>query len=395
MKTGIDDQRRDCMKSFEKELSNVNSELEQKNSYIAGILDATVNIIILRDRDKKLLYINKKFYKYFPDYKSIDEFDREHDSISELFDTDDDAYIDSVYFHQNFDYIATNEIEHKVKITDRGKTVYFKLTITKSQLESSRDYYVIILANITKLELERKKNIQQERILQQQAKMASMGEMIGNIAHQWRQPLNALSSLSVLLGIKHRSRGISDADMLQFKVKSNYIIQNMSKTIDDFKNFFSPNKAKEKFCIWGAINETAVFVENSYLEYHIELINRAHKNIEIVGYKSELEQVFLNILNNSKDAFLEQGSKIIHPKVTIDVIQQENTIQIEIVDNAGGINPKIIDRIFEPYFSTKFESNGTGIGLYMSKMIIEESMGGRLVVENRDDGVVVIIELSL
>ena len=206
------------MGTFEKELSTVNRELRKK-SYLAGILDATVNIIVLRDRDRKLLYINKQFSRYFPDYKDIDEFDREHDSISELFDSDDDEYIDSEYYHKNFDYISTNEIEHKVKITYKDKTHYFKLTITKSRLKSSKDYFVIILADITKLELERKKNIQQERILQQQAKMASMGEMIGNIAHQWRQPLNALSSLTVLLGIRHRTRGISDSDMLRFKVK--------------------------------------------------------------------------------------------------------------------------------------------------------------------------------
>jgi signal transduction histidine kinase len=382
------------MGTFEKELSTVNRELRKK-SYLAGILDATVNIIVLRDRDRKLLYINKQFSRYFPDYKDIDEFDREHDSISELFDSDDDEYIDSEYYHKNFDYISTNEIEHKVKITYKDKTHYFKLTITKSRLKSSKDYFVIILADITKLELERKKNIQQERILQQQAKMASMGEMIGNIAHQWRQPLNALSSLTVLLGIRHRTRGISDSDMLRFKVKSNYIIQNMSKTIDDFKNFFSPNKEKERFCIRDAINETAVFIKSSYLEYNIELINRVNKNIEIVGYKNELEQVFLNILNNSKDAIIENRTVIKNPTVTIDVIEFENIIHIEIADNARGIDPKIIDRVFEPYFSTKFESEGTGIGLYMSKMIIEGSMGGRLLLKNRDNGVVVIIELFL
>jgi len=382
------------MKSFEKEVFDVNRELEKKNSYIAGILDATVNIIILRDRNRKLLYINKQFSKYFPNYKSIDEFDREHDSISELFDTDDDAYIDAKYYHENFDYIASTEIEHKVKITCRDNhTVFFKLTVTRSQLESSKDYYVIILADITKLELERRKNIQQERIFQQQAKMASMGEMIGNIAHQWRQPLNALSSLTVLLGIKHRTKGISDDDILHFKVKSNYIIQNMSKTIDDFKNFFSPNKSKERFMIRDTIDEIKIFIENSYLEYQIELVNRIDKNIEIVGYKNELEQVFLNILNNSKDAFQGLNGKVKDPRVTIDVFEFEDMIRIEILDNAGGVDPKIIDRVFEPYFSTKFESNGTGIGLYMSKMIIEESMCGRLVLENRDRGVVVIIQL--
>jgi signal transduction histidine kinase len=381
------------MKPFEKALSSLNSELDKKNPYIAGILDATLNIIILRDKNKKLLYINRQFTNYFPDYKNVKDFDNEHDSISELFDSGSDEYISEKYYRENFDYISTNQIEHKVRITCNDKTVFFKLTITKSKFESIKDYFVIILADITKLELERKKNIQQERLLQQQAKMASMGEMIGNIAHQWRQPLNALSSLNVLLGLKYRMRGLSDDDMLQFKSKSNLIIQNMSKTIDDFKDFFSPNKDKERFCIRDAINETIIFIDNSYMEYHIELINRVNKNIEIIGYKNELEQVFLNILNNAKDAIKENRNNILKPRVIIDVIELEDIIKIEIADNGGGIKQDIIDRVFEPYFSTKFESNGTGIGLYMSKMIIEESMGGILSLDNRDDGVVVIIEL--
>lgn len=382
------------MKSFDKELSNLNHELKEKNFYLAGILDATVNIVILRDKDKKLLYINKQFSNYFPDYKSLEDFDREHDSISELFDSDDESYIDEEYYSKNFDYIATNDIEYKTKISYKNnQTLYFKLTITKSQLESSKGFFVIILADITKLELEKQKNIEQERMLQQQAKMASLGEMIGNIAHQWRQPLNALSSLIVLHGMKHRTKGLTESDMLQLKVKSNYIIQNMSKTIDDFKNFFSPKKEKERFCIRDAITETTVFVESSYLEYNIELVNRVDKNIEIVCYKNELEQVFLNIFNNSKDAIKGNIEDIVNPVVSIDVVETKNMLKIEIADNGGGIDPKIIDRVFEPYFSTKFESNGTGIGLYMSKMIVEGSMGGRLLLENRDDGVVAIIEL--
>ena len=167
----------------------------------------------------------------------------------------------------------------------------------------------------------------------------------------------------------------------------------MSKTIDDFKDFFSPNKDKERFCIRDAINQTIIFIDNSYMEYHIKLINRANKNIEIVGYKNELEQVFLNILNNSKDAIKEHRLEIEKPTVIIDVIELNDTITIEIADNGGGIKQEIIDRVFEPYFSTKFESNGTGIGLYMSKMIIEESMGGLLSLKNRDNGVVAIIKL--
>ena len=233
---------------------------------------------------------------------------------------------------------------------------------------------------------------EKHEILKQQAKMAAMGEMIGNIAHQWRQPLNALSALNVGLGFKHKTGNLTDVEMEKFKEKSNDIIQNMSATIDDFTNFFQPNKVKEVFKVNNVIEGAIRFISDSYTEHKIKILHCTNSDIEINSYKNELIQVLLNIFNNSKDAVIER--KIENPLLIITTVQSENEVTISIQDNAGGVSIDVLDRIFEPYFTTKFKSQGTGIGLYMSKMIIEKSMRGSLYSENREEGLLTVITIK-
>ena len=237
------------------------------------------------------------------------------------------------------------------------------------------------------------KNKKNQELLFQQSKMASMGEMIGNIAHQWRQPLNALSALNVRLSMKYNADKLTKEDVLAFKEKSNHLIQKMSDTINDFRNFFYPNKSVEKFRVDRAIDDAINFIKGSYRINNIKIINYTSSKLEIKNHKNELIQVLLNIFNNSKDAIKEFNSK--NGVVIIDVIILEDSLNITIQDNGGGIDQQIIDRVFEPYFTTKFKDDGTGIGLYMSKMIVEESMCGRLKLENKDSGVLTTIKLPI
>jgi C4-dicarboxylate-specific signal transduction histidine kinase len=233
---------------------------------------------------------------------------------------------------------------------------------------------------------------EEREILKQQAKMAAMGEMIGNIAHQWRQPLNALSALNVGLSFKHKTGNLTKEEMEIFKERSNNIIQNMSATIDDFTNFFQPNKIKKIFKVNDAIEGAIRFISDSYTEHKIKILHCTNSDIQINSYKNELMQVLLNIFNNSKDAMIER--KVQNPLLLITTVQSESEVIISIQDNAGGISAEILDRIFEPYFTTKFKSQGTGIGLYMSKMIIEKSMRGSLSSENRKDGLLTVITIK-
>jgi C4-dicarboxylate-specific signal transduction histidine kinase len=233
--------------------------------------------------------------------------------------------------------------------------------------------------------LVKKKLKYQEDILVQQSKMASMGEMIGNIAHQWRQPLNTL--FLVIQKIKM----YSDEDILTKKEidkavdKSKILINKMSSTIDDFRNFFKVDKAKKEFDISTAIDNTINLLDGSLKNSNILILkNYKDTNIIFLGFINELEQVLLNIINNAKDALIENSIK--NSKINIKITKEQNNINIDIFDNAGGIPEDIKEKIFEPYFTTKEQGKGTGIGLYMSKMIIENNFNGKINVYNINNG---------
>ena len=231
-------------------------------------------------------------------------------------------------------------------------------------------------------------NTKQLEIMQQQNKMASMGEMIGAIAHQWRQPLTEISTSIQNLKYDYKEGYLNDEEFVkEFIDKNKRTVKFMSKTIDDFRTFFRTDKEKQDF----KVKETTQAVVNMQLSqlknYNITL-NISGDEFVYKGLQSEYQQVILNIINNAKDALVSNNIK----NPTIDIIL--NNYSISISDNAGGISQDIINRIFEPYFTTKEQGKGTGMGLYMSKMIIEDNMGGNLEVKNIDNGVIFIINLE-
>jgi signal transduction histidine kinase len=224
-----------------------------------------------------------------------------------------------------------------------------------------------------------------EQLLIQKSKLASMGEMIGNIAHQWRQPLSAIKAVIQSIELKQRLGKLDDEHIKKSVKESVELVNYMSATIDDFRNFFLPSKEKREFDIVQSIADVTKIVSSQLTHNNISLITNIETNdTKIVGYPNEFKQVVINIINNAKDAIVsnkKEGGKI---SITIDKVDDKNTIYID--DNGGGIDEEIIHKIFEPYFTTKFESNGTGLGLYMSKTIIEQNMQGRLNIENIDGG---------
>ena len=221
-----------------------------------------------------------------------------------------------------------------------------------------------------------------------------MGEMIGNIAHQWRQPLNALGLVLQNLKFSYEMGDLNDDVMNRSIDKANMLTKNMSKTIDDFRNFFKQNKAKEIFDINKSVIDSMALVESTF-EYHKIKLEKDFKSekIEIFGFPNEFAQVLLNIISNAKDALLE--NKIKNPQVKIETKIEDDNAYIFIIDNALGIKEDAINKIFEPYFTTKNEVQGTGIGLYMSKIIIERNMNGQIYAKNKDDGAIFTIKLPL
>jgi len=231
------------------------------------------------------------------------------------------------------------------------------------------------------------KNREKDRFLFQQSRLASMGEMIANIAHQWRQPL---SELNITLYKMKKSCQPQD-DNLANDFNDSYlhakkIISKMSETIEDFRNFFNPSRESELFSLNTVAQEAVDIMQGTLKKNEVHISLEIKHDTEVKGYFNEFSQVLINLINNAIDAFSHNNIKNRLIYIEIDTSMQGDAI-IKICDNAGGIDSAILDKIFEPYFTTKHASAGTGLGLYMSKMIIKNSMQGSIVAYNSDNGV--------
>ncbi len=222
-------------------------------------------------------------------------------------------------------------------------------------------------------------NKQQHDLLSQKSKLASMGEMMENIAHQWRQPLSVITTASSGIKIYKEMNLLSDEFLEEAISSISSSSQHLSQTIDDFSDFFKPDNEKNEFVLKNSIKKIYGLLSFQFKDYEIEIIENI-EDISIMNSERGLLQVLLNILNNAKDALLQcENTK---RYIFIDIYKKENKVIIKIKDNAKGIDKEIIKRVFEPYFTTKHKSQGTGIGLYMSQEIITRHMKGSLIVEN-------------
>ncbi|UCM99960.1 PAS domain-containing protein [Sulfurimonas sp. SWIR-19] len=240
-----------------------------------------------------------------------------------------------------------------------------------------------------KEEIEKRTNeiLQKDKMLQEQAKLAAMGEMVGAIAHQWRQPLNSLN-INIQNLDDDYEEGLIDKEFIdEFIDKQTQTINFMSQTIDDFRNFFRVDKVKQDFWVKQSIENTLSLV-NAQLKSHNIEISLQGEDFMLHGVEGEFQQVILNIVSNAKDAIVHNHKE--YGKIDITLKDKK----IIITDNGGGIPEEIIKRVFEPYFTTKEQGMGTGVGLYMSKIIIEQNMGGRLHVSNTKEGAEFIIDFT-
>jgi len=293
--------------------------------------------------------------------------------------------------------IANNETFSDEIVAIKKDGTKMTLLSSISKLKGSSNEAMGVVMDIThqkqleqnlqeEVEKKTEENFKQFQVLQEQSKLASMGEMIGAIAHQWRQPLNEISIRIQKIKYKFASDKIDEEYINDFVEKNKKTIDFMSKTIDDFRNFFRIDKEKKEFNIKEAIEEIINIQTAQLKNHHIE-IGLSGQESFFVGYKSEFQQVIMNLVSNAKDAFI--SNQIPEPKILIKLDKKSIIIQ----DNAGGIDEDIIERIFEPYFTTKEQGEGTGMGLYMSKMIIEENMSGKLEAKNRANGIEISISL--
>ncbi len=352
-------------------------QIEKKR--IQTILDSQKNIIVITD-GVKIQNANAQLIEFFDEFKSLDEFKEKYDCICDRFiEMNDDKYLtDKTYNGKNWaEHILSNsDKKFKAAIKKANKIYHFTLNVNFTDTNKELPYIIITLTDITN-EIENNKIlIEKDRILFQQNKMASMGEMLNNIAHQWRQPLSSISTLASGLKIKEELKIIDENDINYTCEKILNNTNYLSQTIEDFRNFFKEKKNQEEFGLKKSINESLNLLKDRLIALSICTVIKIDENIKLYSFKNEFQQAILNIINNSIDAFIKNNSeeKIIFLTFT------KNTLIIK--DTASGVKEEIIEKIFEPYFTTKHQSQGTGIGLYMTQEILVKHMNCKLSTSN-------------
>ena len=292
---------------------------------------------------------------------------------------------------EGINIISKGDKNHKIEITSDDEISILVNAFNKmidNVNQNQKDIENLNSNLIQKVENEVDKNRKKDQQIIQQSRLAQMGEMISMIAHQWRQPLAAISSTSSGINLKAKLNKLDKDTAIKLSNKISEYSQHLSGTIDDFREFFKSNKEKRNTTYNELIQSVLNIIEVSIKNKNINLITNLNCKDTLITYPNEIKQVILNLIKNAEDIVLEK--EIENPTIIIDTSDCILTIS----DNGGGIPTDIMNKIFDPYFSTKLEKNGTGLGLYMSKTIIEEHCGGSLTVSNNDDGAIFKIILG-
>ncbi len=351
-------------------LKNQKDILQESLVNFQNIFDMTMEMIVLTDKQDNIVDINQSGVNMLGYSKK-----------SELIGS-------AIHKHivpSDLEFVLASRKENNshmidVELLKKDGTTLPVLARGRNIMYGGKEVRLSTLMDLTEIK-------EKEQQLMQQSRLAQIGEMLSMIAHQWRQPLTAISATSMSLEFKAEQGNIDKETVLK-KAKniSNYT-QRLSKTIDEFRNFFKPDRDKEDILYSELINSVLYIAEGSMTNQNIELIKELNCNTTFHVYRNELIQVILNLIKNAEDILLER--EIENPKITI----KTNTGSLTVSDNAGGVPDDIMDKIFDPYFSTKLQKNGTGLGLYMSKIIIENHCAGKLSVMNDEHGAVFKISL--
>ncbi|MEA3288911.1 MAG: DUF3365 domain-containing protein [Campylobacterota bacterium] len=348
-------------------------QLESEKNYINSLLDTNPDIIIVTN-GTKIINANKSFFDIFK-YSSMQEFLKDHDCICDYFEKLDgkdfpkDKIIDGkIWAEYLLEHLDAN---HIVQARINDSLFYFNLHAARL----SKDEILVILTNITEYK-------KQEDQLTKSEKLASMGEMIGNIAHQWRQPLSVISTAATGIKIQNEFGKLDTKELYRLCESIDTNAQYLSKTIDDFKNFIKGDSKPIDFNLKNNTGSFIQIIDSSIKKYNLQVILDLEEDININGYPNELIQCFINIFNNSKDAILENNIDENERYIIISQHIKNDQVIIEFTDNAGGIPQDILPKIFEPYFTTKHQSQGTGLGLHMTYNFIVNGMGGEFKAQN-------------
>ncbi len=351
-------------------LLGINKKLSIENYFQALLSKYSPTASCIFDKNGSLVYMNDV---------AIDEFDAVENAR--------DLGIINISSYILSDSLSSMLLQYKEQT--------YQLQIRGVQKEN---VLLVHLNNITKvLELEYansslevkvkdvlSENETKNHLLIQQSKLATTGELIENIIHQWKQPLNALGVLLGNIQLTNTLRPMSTEEMDKVMLRATKLIKIMSATMDDFRNFFKADKQPTSFKVFECMSDVMLILEGLLIQENIEVVNKIDPNLTVEGFKNEFTQVLLNIISNAKDAFIERAAK--NRRIELQTSVEDDKIVLSITDTAGGIAGEHLSKIFDSHFTTKEKSEGTGIGLHMSKLIIENDMNGTIAVENYKEG---------
>ncbi|RXJ68458.1 hypothetical protein CRV08_06400 [Halarcobacter ebronensis] len=344
---------------------------------IAAASFDTQSGMIITDKTLRILRVNKAFTN-ITGYSAKEAIGNTPSILKSGIHNKD--FYDNMYNSLRANHYWMGEINNKHK---DGRIVNELLTIHVI-LDNNNEvlYYVSSFLDITSQKLAEAKLREKENLLIQKSKMASMGEMLENIAHQWRQPLSIISTTSSgLLLRKNLGFEVNINEEIEDLQKIGDTVKYLSQTIDDFRNYFKPNKDKEVFNLRTCYEKTLKLLSTKFDILNITIVENL-EDVEVYGFENEFTQVIMNLLNNTKDVLMEKIED--NRLIIVTIHKEQDSVFFSIRDNGGGVPKEIMDKIFEPYFTTKGKDEGTGIGLYMSKEIVEKHMNGKLELHNKN-----------
>ena len=383
--------------------------VEESLLNIQRILDTTIEAISVSDKDHNIIVINKSALDIFgytrEEFLKLNAFDViAPDSLSKV--------------RRAFTQSSTGQYE--LNLVKKDRTIFPALVAGTNIIYKNKSARVSTVINLTSLKEAQKdleklnneleirvteeleQNLKKEKLIMQQSRLAQMGEIISMIAHQWRQPLSSISLTIVAIKLKmdlkkfdfDSKKGINEFKQYLYNQFGDIqdSISNLSTIIDDFRTFYKPNKKSVKINIDEIIEKSLNIIGISLYQDDIDVRKELNCNREISIYDNEMMQVILNILKNSQDNFTQR--EIEDKKIIIRTRSTQQKVILEIEDNGGGIEDDILPSIFDPYFSTKYDKNGTGLGLHMSRIIITDHHNGKLYAQNTKDGVKFVVELK-
>lgn len=352
------------------------NKLETTNRELVGFkraVENSSNTIIITDIHKNIKYVNKAFTKT-TGYLSKDVIGKQPDILKSQLNSDE------LYNDLN-EAICNGKTWHGelINLDKEGMLIYEETTITPIFENEKIVEFLVIKKNITKQKIAQEKIKEQDKILAEQSKMAFMGEMLENIAHQWRQPLNVISTAATGILIQKEYGLVNDAKEIKTLTNINQSAQYLSQIINDFQSFYQEKELNTSFSTKEIYSKTLQLIGKRFENGNIELIENI-SDLTLYGSNSKFTQILMNLISNAIDALNNKQSD--KKFIFITLLKENNSAVFTIKDSGGGVDENIIDRIFEPYFTTKHKAQGTGIGLYMSMKIVKDHMNGEINVKN-------------